>query len=49
MHPIETVRYSGFTELANPQLLVGNTTWSTNRAYTSYIAMTLAPLKPGSD
>ena len=49
MYPIETVRYSGFTEWANPRLLVGETTWSTNRAYTSYIAMALAPAKPGSD
>lgn len=40
-YPIERVRYSGFSEWANPRLLVGSTTWSTNRRYGPYIAAAL--------
>ena len=44
-HPIESVRYSGFTDWANPRLLLGAKSWATERAYSPYIA---AALRPGN-
>lgn len=42
-HSIDTVRYSGFTDWANPRLRLGDRSWATERAYRPYIAAALAP------
>lgn len=42
-HPIGAVRYSGFTDWANPRLRMGDQSWSIGRAYEPYIAAALSP------